>query len=69
MRTKFSHITLVNTVSQNLQKTLCGSYVSGTNLPAIYFEGTKYGRPLCPKCAAARLIQEVSGGIDSPQQS
>lgn len=69
MRNQFSHITLVNTVSQNLQKTLCGSYVSGTNLPAIWYEGAKYARPLCPKCAAARLIAEVSGGIDNPQQS
>lgn len=57
---KFSHITLTDNVSSNLQKTLCGSYVSGTNLRAIYFDGNKYALPLCPKCAAARLIAETT---------
>lgn len=69
MKTKFSHITLTDTVSQNLQKTLCGSYVSGTNLKAIWFEGNKFAHQLCPKCAAARLIAEVSGGLDNPAKS
>lgn len=69
MRNQFSHITIENKVGHDRLKTLCGSWVLGYNLPAIYWEGAKYARPLCPKCAAARLIQEVSGGIDNPQQS
>lgn len=57
---KLSHITLTDKVSSNLQKTLCGSYVSGMNFRAIYFESNKYALPLCPKCAAARLIAETT---------
>jgi hypothetical protein len=57
---KFSHITLTSNVSDTHEKTLCGSYVTGINLRAIYFDGNKYALPLCPKCAAARLIAETT---------
>lgn len=57
--TKHSHITTENAVRDCLMKTLCGRYVHGTNLPALYVEGGRLQRPLCPRCAAERLIAEV----------
>ena len=58
--TKFSHITITDNVSDTLTKSLCGAYVSGTNLRAIYFDGNKYAHPLCAKCAALRVIAETT---------
>lgn len=62
MRAKnlYSHITVTDRMTMNLQKTLCGSYVTGSNLLAVWYEGSLYARPLCPKCAAAKLIAETT---------
>lgn len=56
----FSHITVSDRMSMNLEKTLCGSYVTGSNLLAVWYEGSLYARPLCPKCAALKLIAETT---------
>lgn len=60
---KFSHITHDTGFRYKL-KTLCGRYLDGMNLSAIYTEGyepTAWKRaPLCPKCAALKIIADTS---------
>lgn len=62
MTAKFSHLTVSDGISYKV-KTLCGRYLSQYSLSAIYIEGyepTAWTRsPLCPKCAAIKLIAET----------
>lgn len=72
MRNQFSHY-IVSGESEKMFKvqTECGRWIDSNNYSAMYFDERQFAftKPLCPKCAAARLIQEVSGGIDNHQQS
>ena len=62
MTAKYSHIA-TDELNRYKIRTLCGKYVSGMNLGAIYTEGYEPKHwtraPLCPKCAALRLIAET----------
>jgi hypothetical protein len=61
MASKFSHIAVSEGVTYKV-KTLCGKYLSQYSLGAIYTEGyepTAWTRaPLCPKCAALKVIAD-----------
>ena len=61
MAAKFSHLTDNNSVSPYRVKVLCGKYVDGMNFTAFY--GGKYSKPLCPKCAALKLIAETQVAV------
>jgi hypothetical protein len=62
MTAKYSHLTVSDGISYKI-KTLCGRYISQYNLGAIYMgESVSFSwpvAPLCPKCAALKLIAET----------
>jgi hypothetical protein len=57
---RFAHVVEHWTPNAARLKATCGAYVSASNLPAIYSERMPaYQRPICPKCAAAKLLAEL----------
>jgi hypothetical protein len=57
---RYSHVVENWTPTAARLKTACGAYVSPSNLPAIYSDRQPaYQRPICPKCAAAKLLAEL----------
>jgi len=63
---KYSHLLQTEGRLDEKSQTMCGRWINASNFSAVYREvvGVKgsYRMNLCPKCAAARLIQEVSVG-------
>lgn len=57
----FSHV-LDGTTTLFMMRTICGRDISKGNVAAVYFEDENYSftKPLCPKCAALRVIAETS---------
>ena len=59
---KFSHIIADNATYKYKLKTSCGKLMDRFSLSGIWIEATQYSftKPLCPKCAALKLIAETS---------
>lgn len=58
---KYSHI-LDGTTTYFKMRTICGRDIEKGNVAAVYFEDATYSftKPLCPKCAALRVIAETA---------
>ena len=60
---KFSHYIVDDTTRIWKMATKCGKLIDKNNVSAVYFDEKQFSftKPLCPKCAALKLIDETTG--------